>query len=49
MSRAAVGVSLEKKEEAVWWVGATSKRKRRRLGWSFGLRLDVYIGDVNWL
>ena len=32
VSRAAVGVSLEKKEEAVWWVRAASKGRRRRLG-----------------
>ena len=32
VSRAAVGVSLEKKEEAVWWVGAASKGRRIRLG-----------------
>ena len=31
VSRAAVGFSLEKKEEVAWWVGAASKR-RRRLG-----------------
>ena len=32
VSRATIRVSLEKKEEAVWWVGAASKGKRRRLG-----------------
>ena len=32
VSRAAIGVSLEKKEEVIWWVGAASKGKRRRLG-----------------
>ena len=31
VSRAAIGVSLEKKEEAVWWIRAASKGKRRRL------------------
>ena len=31
VSRATVGVSLEKKEEVVWWVGAASKGRRRRL------------------
>ena len=30
VSRAAVGVSLEKKEETVWWVGAASKGRRRK-------------------
>ena len=32
VSRAVVGVLLEKKEEVIWWVGAASKGKRRRLG-----------------
>ena len=32
VSQAAVRVSLEKKEEVVWWVGAASKGRRRRLG-----------------
>ena len=32
VSRAIVGVSLEKKEEAAWWVGDASKGRRRRLG-----------------
>ena len=32
VSRATVGVLLEKKEETVRWVGAASKGRRRRLG-----------------
>ena len=32
VSRATVGVSLKKKEEASWWVGAPSKGRRRKLG-----------------
>ena len=32
VSRAAVRVSLEKKEEVAWWVGAASKGRRRKLG-----------------
>ena len=32
VSRASIGISLEKKEEVVWWVGAASKGRRRRLG-----------------
>ena len=32
VSRAAVDVSLEKKNKVVWWVGAASKGRRRRLG-----------------
>ena len=31
VSRAAIGVSLEKKEEAIWWIGTASKGRRRRL------------------
>ena len=32
VSQAAVGVLLEKKEKDVWWVGAASKGRRRKLG-----------------
>ena len=49
VSRTAVRVSLEKKEEVAWWVGAASKERRRKLGYSFDLRFDVHIGDVNLL
>jgi len=49
VSRATDGVSLEKKEEVAWWVGAASKERRRKLGYSFDLRFDVHIGDVNLL
>jgi len=36
VSRATVGISLEKKDEATWWVGADNKGRRRRLGFELG-------------